>query len=51
MARRANGAGVPASGPAIDWAITHYALVESRQGQYTVLRRVDGSPSTRSTCA
>jgi 2'-5' RNA ligase len=47
MARRASGAGVPASGPAIDWAITHYALVESRQGQYTVLRRVDGSPSTR----
>jgi len=38
MARRANGAGVPASGPAIDWAITHYALVESRQGRYTVLR-------------
>jgi 2'-5' RNA ligase len=38
MARRASGAGVPASGPAIDWAITHYALVESRQGQYTVLR-------------
>jgi len=38
MARRANGAGVPASGPAIDWAITHYALVESRSGAYTVLR-------------
>jgi 2'-5' RNA ligase len=29
---------VPASGPEIDWAITHYALVESRHGAYTVLR-------------
>jgi 2'-5' RNA ligase len=38
MARRASGAGVPAAGPAIDWAITHYALVESRSGSYTVLR-------------
>jgi 2'-5' RNA ligase len=38
MARRANGAVIPAAGPAIDWAITHYALVESRAGSYTVLR-------------
>jgi 2'-5' RNA ligase len=38
MARRAGGAGVPASGPEIDWAITHYALVESQSGGYTVLR-------------
>jgi 2'-5' RNA ligase len=38
MARRANGAVIPAAGPAIDWAITHYALVESRAGAYTVLR-------------
>jgi len=38
MARRANGAGVPAGGPAIDWMVTHYALVESRSGAYTVLR-------------
>lgn len=37
MARRANGAGVPASGPAIDWQIDRYALVESRAGGYTVL--------------
>jgi 2'-5' RNA ligase len=38
MARRANGAVIPAAGPAIDWAVTHYALVESRAGAYTVLR-------------
>jgi 2'-5' RNA ligase len=38
MARRASGAGVPQAGPAIDWAVTHYALVESRSGAYTVLR-------------
>jgi 2'-5' RNA ligase len=38
MARRANGAGMPQSGPEIDWAITHYALVESRPGGYTVLK-------------
>jgi 2'-5' RNA ligase len=38
MARRANGAVIPAAGPAIDWAVTHYALVESRSGSYTVLR-------------
>jgi RNA 2',3'-cyclic 3'-phosphodiesterase len=38
MARRASGAGVPASGPRIDWAIAHYALVESRAGAYTLLK-------------
>jgi RNA 2',3'-cyclic 3'-phosphodiesterase len=38
MARRANGAVVPASGPAIDWAVGGYALVESRGGAYTVLK-------------
>ena len=38
MARRANGAVVPAAGPAIDWAVGHYALVESRAGTYTVLK-------------
>ena len=41
MARRAGGAGVPASGPAIDWAIDRYALVESQPGDgggYTVLK-------------
>jgi 2'-5' RNA ligase len=41
MARRARGAEVPQSGPAIDWQVDHYALVESRPGDgggYTVLR-------------
>lgn len=38
MARRANGAGVPACGPAVDWQVDRYALVESRGGSYTVLR-------------
>jgi len=38
MARRASGAVMPAAGPAIDWAISHYALVASRAGSYTVLR-------------
>jgi 2'-5' RNA ligase len=41
MARRARGAVVPQSGPAIDWQIDHYALVESKTGDgggYTVLR-------------
>jgi 2'-5' RNA ligase len=41
MARRARGAEVPQSGPAIDWQIDHYTLVESRPGDgggYTVLR-------------
>jgi 2'-5' RNA ligase len=41
MARRARGAAVPVNGPAIDWGIDHYALVESKTGDgsgYTVLR-------------
>lgn len=38
MARRANGAVVPAAGPAIDWTVGSYALVESRAGTYTVLK-------------
>ena len=38
MARRANGAGMPASGPAIDWAVSRYALVESCSGAYTVIK-------------
>lgn len=38
MARRAGGAGMPVSGPAIDWTVDRYALVESRDGVYTVLR-------------
>jgi 2'-5' RNA ligase len=41
MARRARGAEVPQRGPAIDWPIDHYTLVESRPGDgggYTVLR-------------
>jgi 2'-5' RNA ligase len=38
MARRANGAVVPQSGPVIDWRVGGYVLVESRSGSYTVLR-------------
>lgn len=38
MARRANGAVMPAAGPAIDWAVSGYALVASRAGAYTVLK-------------
>jgi 2'-5' RNA ligase len=40
MARRAGKAAVPQSGPAVDWVIDRYALVESRPGDggYTVLR-------------
>jgi 2'-5' RNA ligase len=41
MARRARGAEIPANGPSIDWAVDHYALVESKTGDgsgYTVLR-------------
>lgn len=41
MARRVAGAIVPPSGPAIDWHVGAYALVESRPGDgggYTVLR-------------
>jgi len=37
MARRANGATVPAGGPAVDWQVDRYVLVESRGGGYTVL--------------
>ena len=39
MARRAGGVAVPESGPAIAWDIASYALVESRDGVYTVLRK------------
>ncbi len=38
MARRANGAGLPSSGPPIAWDVRGYALVESKNGAYTVLR-------------
>jgi 2'-5' RNA ligase len=41
MARRAGGAEIPQAGPAIDWMIDRYALVESKTGDgsaYTVLR-------------
>jgi len=38
MARRAAGAGVPLDGPAVDWQVDRYVLVESTAGTYTVLR-------------
>jgi len=38
MARRAAGAGLPPDGPAIDWQVDRYVLVESSGGTYTVLR-------------
>lgn len=38
MARKAARAMPPAAGPALAWDITSYALVESRDGVYTVLR-------------
>jgi len=38
MARRAGGAVVPAGGPAVLWDVRSYALVESKDGVYTVLR-------------
>jgi 2'-5' RNA ligase len=41
MARRAGKAAMPQGGPAIDWQIDHYTLVESKTGDgsgYTVLR-------------
>jgi len=38
MARRAGGVAVPQAGPAIEWNVSGYALVESRGGTYTVLR-------------
>ena len=37
MARRAAGAGIPASAPSIGWDVQGYALVESQPGGYTVL--------------
>lgn len=38
MARRAGGVAVPDTNPSITWDITSYALVESRDGVYAVLR-------------
>jgi len=38
MARRAHGAAIPLDGPTIAWQADRYALVESRDGAYTVLR-------------
>ena len=38
MARRAGSVDVPEPGPAIAWDVAGYALVESRDGLYTVLR-------------
>lgn len=38
MARRAGGVAIPATGSTIAWEIDRYALVESRDGAYTVLR-------------
>ena len=38
MARRAGGVPIPDAGPAIAWQADRYALVESRDGVYTVLR-------------
>ena len=38
LARRAGGGAVPENGPAIAWQADRYALVESRDGVYTVLR-------------
>lgn len=38
MARRAAGAGLPPEHPPIVWDVRGYALVESRNGVYTVLR-------------
>lgn len=38
MARRAAGAGLPPDHPPIVWDVRGYALVESRNGVYTVLR-------------
>ncbi|WP_020653973.1 RNA 2',3'-cyclic phosphodiesterase [Massilia niastensis] len=37
LARRAAGAGIPATGPAVRWDVAGYALVASRDGAYTVL--------------
>lgn len=38
MARRAAGATLPQDGPPVLWDVRGYALVESRNGVYTVLR-------------
>jgi 2'-5' RNA ligase len=38
MARRAGGAAAPADGPPVLWDVRGYALVESKDGVYTVLR-------------
>ena len=38
MARRATGATVPQDGPPVLWDVRGYALVESKNGVYTVLR-------------
>ncbi|MFC0253820.1 RNA 2',3'-cyclic phosphodiesterase [Massilia consociata] len=38
MARRASGATVPLEGPPVLWDVRGYALVESKNGVYTVLR-------------
>jgi len=38
LARRAGGVTVPQDSPAIAWQADRYALVESRDGVYTVLR-------------
>ena len=38
MARRATGSTVPQEGPPVLWDVRSYALVESRNGVYTVLR-------------
>ena len=38
MARRATGATVAADGPPVSWEVAGYALVESKNGVYTVLR-------------
>lgn len=38
MARRAGGASVPTEGPPVPWEVRGYALVESKDGVYTVLR-------------
>ncbi|MGI4720635.1 MAG: RNA 2',3'-cyclic phosphodiesterase [Janthinobacterium lividum] len=38
MARRAASAIAPQDGPPVPWSVSGYALVESRNGMYTVLR-------------
>ena len=38
MARRAAGAALPPDGPPVPWDVRGYALVESKNGIYTVLR-------------